>query len=114
MQNKTTHTVKVWTVVTKDMQEQGYTTPIVSFALPDEQSIAGAKCTEYTAELPTRYQYGYFDKIGYGWLWNKDQDAYPVLATIDHDATTLSLCTLDNNGWSDGGNIECYKLTPLY
>ena len=95
-----TNTIEVWAIVTREMAECGVDQP-------------GNQCRKLTAEVPDDFELRYDQTNGHLFLWNKHQDRFFVFPQIDHDMQTLTLATLDEDGWNDGThNVVKCPLTP--
>lgn len=106
-----TITIEVWAIITKEMYEYGYDQPDVSFDEPWQADQPGNHCQKFTVEVPDNFYLNYDQN--HLFLWNKSQDRYFAFPQMDHDMTTLTLATLDNDGWNDGKhNIVKCELTP--
>ena len=109
----TTTTIEVWAIVTREMAECGFDQPDVSFDEPWQMDQPGNECRKLTAEVPDDFELRYDQTNGHLLLWNKHQDDFFVFPQIDHDMQTLTLATLDEDGWNDGThNVVKCPLTP--
>lgn len=108
-----TETIEVWAIVSREMAECGFDQPDVSFDEPWQVDQPGNECRKLTAEVPAYFELRYDQSIGRLFLWNKYNDKFFVFPQIDHDMQTLTLATLDEDGWNDGThNVVKCPLTP--
>lgn len=108
-----TETIDVWAIVSREMAECGFDQPDVSFDEPWQVDQPGNQCRKLTAEVPDYFELRYDQSIGRLFLWNKYNDKFFVFPQIDHDMQTLTLATLDEDGWNDGThNVVKCPLAP--
>lgn len=108
-----TKTIEVWAIVSREMAECGFDQPDVSFDEPWQVDQTGNQCRKLTAEVPDYFELRWDQSIGRLFLWNKYNDRFFVFPQIDHDMQTLTLATLDEDGWNDGThNVVKCQLEP--
>lgn len=108
-----TETIDVWAIISREMAECGFDQPDVSFDEPWQVDQPGNQCRKLTAEVPDYFELRYDQSIGRLFLWNKYNDKFFVFPQIDHNIQTLTLATLDEDGWNDGThNVVKCPLTP--
>lgn len=97
--------VLVWTVITKEMRENGYKSIKPQFTIPDNLADNDI-CHLHAVELPMRFDFG--DRIIHNYsLYDYEHDQTPVVVSISHDETMLNLQVIyKENGKS---HIDTYN-----
>lgn len=101
--------VLVWTVITKDMRENGYKSIEPQFTFPTHLADDDI-CHVQAVELPLRFDFG-DSIIQDSLLYDYEHDQAPVGVNVNHNETILTLQVVYKDGGESHIDTYNYSLT---
>lgn len=101
--------VLVWTVITKDMRENGYKSIEPQFTFPTHLADDDI-CHVQAVELPLRFDFG-DSIIQDSLLYDYEHDQAPVGVNVNHNETILTLQVVYEDGGESHIDTYNYRLT---
>lgn len=101
--------VLVWTVITKDMRENGYKSIEPQFTLPTHLADDDI-CHVQAVELPLRFDFG-DSIIQDSLLYDYEHGQAPVGVSVNHNETILNLQVVYEDGGESHIDTYNYRLT---